>query len=234
VQKTPKHSVRLRAHRHRRARSALSVNEAACRLMEVALPMLAEQLSRFAVEQRINNGYTGRRAGTARLKEQRGFRSSLLHNSLISDKPRSLAARSGSRINPARIRADHRSRGRRDALFCDRLRRNRAIVRVNGQRFVPGSAIIFYLEFTLPQESPLSGRGGGGPRDNHDVSSLPPRKSAGSTDSPASPPVVSFRADNFPADPRRSAFTAPGGLLLYDYPRLANFEETSRARFTAE
>lgn len=27
--------------------------------MEVALPMLAEQLSQSAVEQRINNGYTG-------------------------------------------------------------------------------------------------------------------------------------------------------------------------------
>lgn len=28
-------------------------------LMEVAVPMLAEQLSQSAVEQRINNGYTG-------------------------------------------------------------------------------------------------------------------------------------------------------------------------------
>lgn len=60
VQKTPKHSVRLRTER-----GALSVNEAACRLMEVVLPMLAEQLSRSAVEQRINNGYTGRRVDTA-------------------------------------------------------------------------------------------------------------------------------------------------------------------------
>jgi len=49
MQKTPKHFVRLRT---------LSVNEAACRLMEVALPMLAEQLSWSAVELRINNGYT--------------------------------------------------------------------------------------------------------------------------------------------------------------------------------
>lgn len=52
MQKTPKHSVHLRT---------LSVNEAACRLMEVALPMLAEQLSWSAVEQRINNGYTANR-----------------------------------------------------------------------------------------------------------------------------------------------------------------------------
>lgn len=42
-------------------RGTLSVNEAACRLMEVALPMLAEQLSWSAVEQRINNGYTANR-----------------------------------------------------------------------------------------------------------------------------------------------------------------------------
>lgn len=60
MQKTPKHSVRLRTKR-----GVLSVNEAACRLMEVVLPMLAEQLSRSAVEQRINNGYTCRRADTA-------------------------------------------------------------------------------------------------------------------------------------------------------------------------
>lgn len=69
MQKTPKHSVRLRTER-----GALSVNEAACRLMEVVLPMLAEQLSRSAVEQRINNGYTDRRADTASQKKRRGER----------------------------------------------------------------------------------------------------------------------------------------------------------------
>ena len=38
--------------------------------MEVALPMLAEQLSQSAVEQRINNGYTGGcAAGDARDRE---------------------------------------------------------------------------------------------------------------------------------------------------------------------
>lgn len=51
-------------------RAILSVNEATAyipgvalsglqSLMEVAVPMLAEQLSQSAVEQRINNGYTG-------------------------------------------------------------------------------------------------------------------------------------------------------------------------------
>lgn len=51
----------------------LSVNEAACRLMEVALPMLAEQLSWSAVEQRINNGYTGCRAKLRRLRKCLSF-----------------------------------------------------------------------------------------------------------------------------------------------------------------
>lgn len=79
VQKTPKHSVRLRAH----TRRTLSVNEAACRLMEVALPMLAEQLSRSAVEQSINNGYTGRAGGIRRLRRRLRFVGRLLKNSLI-------------------------------------------------------------------------------------------------------------------------------------------------------
>lgn len=51
-------------------RRTLSVNEAACRLMEVALPMLAEQLSWSAVEQSINNGYTGHAAETRRLRKR--------------------------------------------------------------------------------------------------------------------------------------------------------------------
>jgi len=91
--------------------------------------MLAEQLSRFAVEQRINNGYTGRRAGTARLKEQRGFRSSLLHNSLISCDRKS---RGFAIIGPRRSFTDCVIIARLLRLLASRIARRRREARAAG------------------------------------------------------------------------------------------------------